>query len=421
MFLGNSMKKTMAEKILSKKCGTDVNAGEVVIVPVDLVFAHDGTLPLAIEQMEALGTRKVFDPDKVVGICDHASPSPSEEVSNVHMLMRKFVGENSIDFYENGDGICHQIIAEKYAAPWKVITGADSHTTTHGALGAFATGMGSTDIAAVLVYGKTWLRVPESFKVNINGKLPDHVYSKDVFLHLVSKITADGASYMSLEFLGDTVDEMSVESRLTMTNMAIEAGGKCGICKADEKVKAFMEIYGRADEFKPISPDEGAVYAYEIEIEAKDVEPMIALPHKVDNVKPASECEGMAIDQVCIGSCTNGRIEDLRIAAGVLKDKKAKEDTRLIVYPASRDVYIQAAKEGIIEVLLKAGAAICPPGCGFCIGKVVALGDGEKALSTQNRNFKGRMGNDQGEIYLCSPETAALSAIYGEIRDPSGN
>lgn len=415
------MSKTMAEKILSRSCGTDVNAEEIVIVPVDLVFAHDGTLPLAIQQMEALGTRKVFDFHKAVGICDHASPSPSEEVSNVHILMRKFASENNIDFYENGDGICHQIVLEKYAAPWMVITGADSHTTTHGGLGAFATGMGSTDIAAIMAYGKTWLKVPESFKVEVNGDLPCHVYSKDVFLHLVGEITADGASYMSLEFLGGTVDKMSVESRLTMTNMAIEAGGKCGICKADEKVKEFMERYGRKDEFEPISPDKNAFYADEIEIEAKSIEPMIALPHKVDNVKRVSECEGMQIDQVCIGSCTNGRIEDLRIAAGVLKDKKASDDIRLIVYPASRDVYIQAAKEGIIEIFLKAGAAICPPGCGFCIGKVVALGNNEKALSTQNRNFKGRMGNDQAEIYLCSPETAAWSAIYGEIRDPRRN
>ncbi|MDY6959764.1 MAG: aconitase family protein, partial [Halobacteriota archaeon] len=267
-------------------------------------------------------------------------------------------------------------------------------------------------------YGKTWLKVPESFKVEVNGRLGEHVYSKDVFLYMVGEITADGATYMSLEFLGDTIDEMSVEARLTMTNMAIEAGGKCGICKGDEKVREFLKRYGREAEFKPIAPDDDAKYARKIEINAEDVEPMIALPHKVDNVKPVSEVGDIEIDQVCLGSCTNGRIEDFRIAAKILKGKKAASGTRLLVYPASRDVLIQATEEGIVDILLKAGAAICPPGCGFCIGKTIALGDGEKALSTQNRNFKGRMGNDKAEIYLCSPETAAVSAITGKITDP---
>ncbi|MDY6966052.1 MAG: 3-isopropylmalate dehydratase large subunit [Halobacteriota archaeon] len=415
------MSRTMVEKILAKKVEGDLSAGDIVIVPVDLAFAHDGTLPLAIQQMKVLGSTKVFDSRKVVSICDHASPSPSEKVSNVHKMMRWFATESDIDFYENGDGICHQIVVERYAAPWKVIIGADSHTTTHGALGAFATGMGSTDVAGVIRYGKTWLKVPESFKVEVKGRLKEHVYSKDVFLHMVGEITADGATYMSLEFLGDTVDEMSVEARLTMTNMAIEAGGKCGICVADQKVREFLSRYGREGEFKPISPDKDADYADEIIIEAEEVEPMIALPHRVDNVKPVSECEGVEIDQVCIGSCTNGRIEDLRIAAKILKGNKAADGTRLIVYPASRDALIQATNEGITETLLKAGAAVCPPGCGFCIGKTIALADGEKALSTQNRNFKGRMGNDNAEIYLCSPETAVVSAITGEITDPRGN
>ncbi|MDY6930615.1 MAG: 3-isopropylmalate dehydratase large subunit [Halobacteriota archaeon] len=412
------MSKTMVEKILQSKVREDISAGEIAIVPVDLVFAHDGTLPLAIKQMETIGGSEVFDSGKVVSMCDHASPSPSEKTSNVHILMRRYAKDNDIDFYENGDGICHQIVVERYAAPWKVIIGADSHTTTHGGLGAFSTGMGSTDVAGVIKYGKTWLKVPESFKVEVNGRLGEHVYSKDVFLYMVGEITADGATYMSLEFLGDTIDEMSVEARLTMTNMAIEAGGKCGICKGDEKVREFLKRYGREAEFKPIAPDDDAKYARKIEINAEDVEPMIALPHKVDNVKPVSEVEDIEIDQVCLGSCTNGRIEDFRIAAKILKGKKAASGTRLLVYPASRDVLIQATEEGIVDILLKAGAAICPPGCGFCIGKTIALGDGEKALSTQNRNFKGRMGNDKAEIYLCSPETAAVSAITGKITDP---
>jgi 3-isopropylmalate/(R)-2-methylmalate dehydratase large subunit len=412
------MPKTMVEKILSRKCGEDVNAGEIVVVPVDLVFSHDGTMPLAIEQIEKLGERRIFDPKRVIGICDHASPSPSERISNSHILMRRFAHENSFHLYENGDGICHQIVLEEYAAPWKVIIGADSHTTTHGALGSFSTGMGSTDVAAIMVYGETWLKIPAGFKVEVKDELPEHVYSKDIFLYLIGEIGADGADYMSMEFVGDGVDAMSIEARATMTNMAIEAGAKCGICRSDERLRAFLERYGRTHEYQPLNPDEHASYDDEVTIEAKDVEPMIACPHRVDNVRTVTECEGIELDQVCIGSCTNGRIEDLRIAARVLSHEKVANDTRLVVCPASRDVMIRAVNEGIINVFLESGAAIFPPGCSFCIGRSIALGDGEVALSTQNRNFKGRMGNNNAEIYLSSPETAAISAIHGRITDP---
>ncbi|MFC1787269.1 3-isopropylmalate dehydratase large subunit [Halobacteriota archaeon] len=411
----------MAEKILSAKTNIDVNAGDMIVTPVDLVFAHDGTMPLAIQQMEFSGKREVFDPNKVIGICDHASPSPSEKISNVHTFMREFARENKIHFFENGDGICHQIVVEKFAAPWKIIIGGDSHTCTHGALGAFSTGMGSTDIGAIMTYGRTWLKVPESFKFKVIGELKERVYSKDVILHIIGEIGADGATYMSMEFLGDTVDKMSIESRLTMCNMAIEAGGKTGLCRADEKVKIFLESQGRGNEYKALNPDKDATYKEELVIEASDLEPMIAYPHRVDKVASVAELEGMEIDQVCIGSCTNGRMEDLRIAAEMLKGKKVAKDTRLVVYPASRSILIQAIHEGgIIENFLRAGASIGAPGCGFCIGRTVALGDGEVALSTQNRNFKGRMGNDKSEIYLCSPATAAASAITGKITDPRG-
>lgn len=415
------MSKTIAEKVLSKKSGTDASAGDLIITPVDLVFAHDGTMPLAIQQMgSGLSKQRVFDPNKVIGVCDHASPSPSEKVSNVHSFMRKFALENKLQFFENGDGICHQIVLERFSAPWKVIIGADSHTCTHGALGAFATGMGSTDVAAIMAYGKTWLKVPESFKVEITGRLPEHVYSKDVILYIIGEITADGATYMSMEFLGDTVDMMGLASRLTMCNMAIEAGAKTGLCKADEKVRELLESYGRGKEYAPLAPDKDATYADEIIIEAEKLEPMVAFPHKVDNVAPVTQFEDVELDMVCIGTCTNGRIEDLRVAAQILRGKKGADDTRLIVYPASRDVLLQAIKEGIIETFLQSGACIGAPGCGFCVGRTVALGDGEVALSTQNRNFKGRMGNDKAEIYLCSPATAAASAITGRITDPRG-
>jgi 3-isopropylmalate/(R)-2-methylmalate dehydratase large subunit len=332
--------------------------------------------------------------------------------------MRKFARENGIHFFENGDGICHQIVAEKFAAPGKIIIGADSHTCTHGALTAFATGMGSTDVGAIMAYGTTWLRVPESFKFQIDGELPKYVTSKDVFLHIVKEITADGATYMSMEYTGSTVKDMSVDSRLVLSNMAVEAGGKVGLCPADAKAKAYLKRHGRENEYRPLAADKDAVYADELLVDATKLEPMIAYPHRVDNVKPVSEMAGTHLDQVCIGSCTNGRLEDLKIAAEILKGKKAHKDTRLVVYPASRKVLSDAVHAGIIETLVQAGAAVCAPGCGFCIGRTVALGDGEKVLSTQNRNFKGRMGNNKSEIYLSNVPVAAVSAIYGKITDP---
>jgi 3-isopropylmalate/(R)-2-methylmalate dehydratase large subunit len=407
--------KTISEKILSKRSGVDAASGDIVTVPVDLVFAHDGTLPLAIQE---LGRHSVKFPKSAVAFCDHASPSPSEKVSNVQTLMRQFAHTYGMDFYENGDGICHQIVLERYASPYKIIVGGDSHTCTHGALGAFATGMGSTDVASIMAYGKTWLKVPETVHVEVSGKLPKSVHSKDVFLELLSRITADGATYKALEFYGDTVETMSVESRATLSNMAIEAGAKVGMCAADEKVEAYLAHYGRGDEFTPLYADKDAIYVDEIRIRAETVVPMIAKPHKVDKVVPVTELEGQELDQVCIGSCTNGRIEDLRAAARILHGHRSK--ARLVVYPASRDVLLEALKEGVLETLLKAGASIGPPGCGFCIGRTVALGDGEVALSTQNRNFKGRMGNDTSFIYLSSPSTAAASAIEGKITDPRG-
>jgi len=407
--------KTISEKILSKRSGVDAASGDIVTVPVDLVFAHDGTLPLAIQE---LGGHSVKFPANVVAFCDHASPSPSEKVSNVQTLMRQFAHRYGLDFYENGDGICHQIVLERYASPYKIIVGGDSHTCTHGALGAFATGMGSTDVASIMAYGKTWLKVPETAHVEVSGKLPKSVHSKDVFLELLSRITADGATYKALEFYGDTVEAMSVESRATLSNMAIEAGAKVGMCAADEKVKAFLAHYGRSSEFTPLYADKDAIYVEEVRIRAETIVPMIAKPHKVDNVVPVTELEGQEVDQVCIGSCTNGRIEDLRAAARILDGHQSK--ARLVIYPASRDVLLEALKEGVLETFLKAGASIGPPGCGFCIGRTVALGDGEVALSTQNRNFKGRMGNDNSFIYLSSPSTAAASAIGGKITDPRG-
>ncbi len=410
--------KTLVEKILSERLHRDVSAGDIVILPVDLVFAHDGTMPMAIEQMEKMNRRDVFDASKVVAVCDHAVPPPSERVANIHAMMRRFAYDRSIAFHENGDGICHQIVLERFSAPFKIIIGADSHSTTHGAVAAFATGMGSTDVAAILAFGRTWVKVPESMKVNVSGCLNEFVSSKDVFLHLIGEIGEDGATYMSVEFVGSAIDAMNVSERATLSNMAVEVGAKCGLCISDEHTLNFLREQRRAHEFRPVEPDKNAHYADEIEIEAENVEPMVACPHRVSNVKSVSECEGTEIDVVCIGSCTNGRIEDLRKAARILKGKCVARNVRLLVCPASRRVLNQAISEGLIDIFINAGASILTPSCSFCIGRTFALADGEVALSTQNRNFKGRMGNNNASIYLSSVETAAASAINGKITDP---
>lgn len=407
---------TLAEKIISRRVGRKVSAGDILIVPVDLVFAHDGTAPLAIRMMnEQLGISKPFDPSKVAIFCDHAVPPPSERVANIHKELGRFSRECNAWFF-NGEGICHQIVLERFSSPFKIIIGADSHTCTHGVVGCFATGMGSTDVAAILAYGKTWIRVPEGFAVRINGAPQPMVMSKDVILHVIGSIGADGASGMSMEFLGDYISSLSVGERATMCNMAVEAAAVCGICECDERTRSFLREVGREHEFMELRTDGG--YDDEIEVDAGKVEPMIARPHRVDNVVPVSEVEGMDVDVVCIGSCTNGRIEDLRVAARILKGKRIADGVRMIVYPASRKVYVDAIKEGIMDIFAQAGAIIGPPSCGFCIGRTVALADGEVALSTQNRNFKGRMGNDNAEIFLCSPATAAASAINGKVTDP---
>jgi 3-isopropylmalate/(R)-2-methylmalate dehydratase large subunit len=407
---------TLVEKILSRKLRRKVSSHDFITLPADFVFAHDGTAPLAIRQLKSL-QKRVFDGSKVALFCDHASPSPSEKSSNVHSFMRKFAEENGIHWFESGDGISHQILLELFSAPGKILVGADSHTCTHGAVGALGIGFGSTDVAATLAYGKTWLQVPESIRVEISGGLPPSVYSKDLALFLTGEIGADGARGMTLEFFGECVRQMSIDARATLTNMAVESGATTGICEADEKVRNFLRRNGRTSEFIPLRAEKEG-YEDEIIINACEIEPLLSCPHRVDKVKAVSELSGKEIDQVCIGSCTNGRMEDLRIAARILSGKKSK--VRLLIYPASRMILLQAIREGLIKKFLQAGAMIGPPACGFCIGRTVALADGEVALSTQNRNFRGRMGNDKAKIYLCSPATAAASAINGKITDPRG-
>lgn len=413
------MGKTLSEKILSDKSGTDARAGDIVIAPVDLAFIQDTTGPLTIRQFQESGLKRLANPKKTAVFIDHAVPSPSSQLSNDHQFLRKFAKESGCVIFENGSGICHQLVAELFATPGDIIVGADSHTVTGGALGAFATGMGSSDIAIAFALGKTWFRVPESFKITLNGRFQDKVMAKDLILYLAGKIGADGANYKALEFQGETIASMTMSQRLTVANMAVEVGAKVGLFPSDNVTKKYLISQGRGNKYKPLSPDADADYEQVISIDTADIEPLVAMPHAVDNVAPAHTLGGIKINQVFIGTCTNGRLEDLAIAADILKNKTCHPDVRLIVAPASKQVLTAAIEAGYVQTLLNAGAVLVPPGCAACLGlHQGVLGDNEVCLSTANRNFKGRMGNPESSIYLSSPATAAASAITGKITDP---
>jgi len=413
------MGKTLAEKILSQKSESDARSGDIVIAKVDLVFAQDTTGPLTVRQFQTSGFERLANPQKTALFLDHAAPSPNHGLSNDHILLRHFAQQTGSQTFDVGDGNCHQIVVESLAKPGEVVIGADSHTVTAGGLGAFATGMGSSDTAIALGLGKTWFRVPESIKVEVLGDFPDGVYAKDLILHLIGRIGADGATYKALEFAGEAVDTMSMSQRFTIANMAVEAGAKAGLFAADKTTQDYLVSQGRGDHYQPVFPDADAVYEQTINIDVANLEPAVAKPHTVDNIALAKELKGTKIQQVFIGTCTNGRLEDLAIAANILKGRKCHSETRLIVVPASRQVLLSAIKAGYIQTLVEAGAAIVPPGCGPCLGlHQGVLGNGEACLSTANRNFKGRMGNPEAFIYLGSPATAAATAIAGEITDP---
>ena len=413
------MGQTLAEKILSANSNTTAVAGSIVVVRVDLAFATDSTGPLTIRQFNESSIKTIYNREKTILFIDHSAPSPARELSNDHIFMRKFAEEKGIVLSEIGEGICHQLVAEDWANPGDVIVGADSHTVTGGALAAFATGMGSTDIAIAMTLGKTWLRVPESVKIIVSGRLPKGVYAKDIILHLIGRIGADGATYQSLEFGGDTVDKLPMSGRLTIANMAVEAGAKVGLFPSDNITKEYLHRMGRPEKYKALKADSDAVYESIIEIDAAKLEPTVSKPHTVDNTSLAKDLKGTRIDQVFIGTCTNARLDDIAIAAGILKGKKRHPHTRLVVGPASQEVMLGAIKEGYISSLMESGATIVPPGCTACLGvHMGVLGNGEACFSTANRNFKGRMGNPDSFIYLGSPATAAATAIRGEITDP---
>jgi 3-isopropylmalate/(R)-2-methylmalate dehydratase large subunit len=412
------MGKTIAEKIFSEKSGVDAHAGDIVIAKVDQIALQDGTAPLAIKQIEKLGV-EVKAAKITHFFVDHAAPSPRKELSNDQKFIREFAMKVGADFNQPGEGIIHQLMVEKYVKPGDLVVGADSHTCTYGGIGAFATGMGSTDIAVAIALGKNWFRVPESFRIQVDGQLPKGVFAKDVVLTLIGELGVDGATYKALEFHGECVDAMNIDERLTIANMAIECGAKAGLFESDNITKTFLAEMGRAEDFREIRADEDAEYEGEINIDASDLVPVVSKPHNVDNVETVEKVAGTKVDQVFIGTCTNGRLSDLEIAAKILRGNKVKKGVRLIVGPASRRVYTQALEKGFIKTFIEAGGIVIPPGCGPCVGiHMGVLADGEVCISTQNRNFRGRMGNPEAYIYLASPATAAASALMGEITDP---
>ena len=410
------MGMTLVEKIISEHAGKNVHAGELVISKVDVAAVQDGTGPLTVQEFKKLGVPQLKNPERSILFIDHAAPSPRKELSNTHMVLRDFAKEYGAVLSDVGAGVCHQRLIETFVNPGEVLVGADSHTCTSGALSAFATGMGSTDIAVAMALGKTWLKVPATYKVVVNGKFRNGVCSKDLMLHFIGMIGADGATYKALEFHGETIENMSMSERFTLANMAVEAGAKCGLFIADEKTKNFLKERGREDKFRQILPDEDAEYERIIEINAADIPHTVSCPHTVDNTKPVEELSDIKVNQVFVGTCTNGRIEDLRVVADILKGKTVHPDVRLLICPASKDVFKQALKEGLIDIFVEANAAILTSGCGPCVGvHAGTLGDGEVCLATQNRNFQGRMGNTKGYIYLSSPFVAAHTALKGFI------
>ena len=412
------MGKTLTEKILGAKAGAAA-PGDVVVADLDLVFLQDTTGPLVVRQFRESGFTSVAKSDRAVLFFDHAAPSPNRQLSNDHVLLHQFAQETGSVAYRVGDGVCHQLVAENFASPGDIIVGSDSHTVTAGALGAFATGMGSSDIAVALALGKTWFRVPEAFLVNLEGDFPRGVSAKDLVLYLIGKLGADGATYKALEFTGSGLANVTMSQRLTIANMAVEAGAKVGLFPSDEVTREFLVSRGRGEKYQQISPDPDAHYERVISVNLGQLEPMVAFPHTVDNVYPVTAARGIKVQQVFLGTCTNGRLEDLAVASDILKGRQVYADTRLLVAPASREVLAQAMDLGYIQTLLGAGALILPPGCAACLGlHQGVLGDGEACLSTANRNFKGRMGNPEGLIFLASPATAASSAITGELTDP---
>ena len=413
------MGKTVIEKIIEHNTGKEVKPGDIVTVNVDRVMIHDIFIPFVSEKFKEMGFEKLWDPDKVVLIYDHLVPASQLDDTRHFHTGDAFAEKYGMTHVHRSDGICHQLMTEAgYVKPGNIAFGTDSHTTTYGCVGAFSSGIGYTEMASILGTGTMWIKVPETIKVVINGKLPENVMSKDVILRLIGDLGADGATYKALEFSGSAVENMTVASRMTISNMAIEAGAKCALFTPDEKTAEYCDITLN-DYQKSLAGDADANYCKVMEYKAEDFVPVMACPSQVDKIRNVSELEGTEIDQVFIGSCTNGRLEDLAAAAEVLKGKKVADFVKLIVTPASRKIYRQADEMGILDTLAEAGAIITHPGCGLCCGRTGGiLTDGERVVATNNRNFLGRMGTSKVQIYLASPRTAASCAVAGKIVSP---
>ncbi len=414
----------ITEKILAKASGKkSVAPGEIVDANVDVLMIHDLTGPLAVESFKKIGAEKVWNNEKVVVILDHQIPAESVKAAELHKTMRQFAKEQKLRIYDVGrGGICHQVMPEQgHVVPGSVIVGADSHTCTYGAFGAFATGIGSTEAAAVMTTGKIWFKVPSAIKIEVNGTFPKYVTPKDLVLNIIGKLGVDGAIYKSAEFTGPTIKAMSIAGRMTVCNMAVEMGAKNGIVEPDQTTKEFLQNRVKnLPDFATLKSDKDAQYECTMDFDVSKMEPQIACPSSVDNVKPISEVGDVVVDQAFIGSCTNGRLEDLRLAAQVMKGKKVKDGVRALVIPASQEVYKQALAEGLTEIFTEAGAIVCGSACGPCLGGHIGLlAAGETCVSTSNRNFIGRMGSTQANVYLASPAVVAASALTGKITNPA--
>jgi len=413
------MGKTFAEKVLSAKARRDVRAGEIVIVTPDVALSHDNTAAIS-DHFKKIGVHKIFDPAMPVVILDHCVPAADEKYARNHQIIREFVAAQKIEhFYDMNTGVCHQVLPEKgHALPGRLVLGSDSHTTSYGAFGAFAAGVGRTEMAVIWATGEIWLRVPETFRVRVDGAFGDMVTPKDLILKVIGDVGADGGLYRAVEYCGTAVEEMSVAGRMVLCNMAVEMGCKIGYVAPDEKTRAWLRERTKTD-FEEVVSDGDAAFSEELTYDAGTLEPQVACPHTVDNVKPLGAVKGTKIDQALLGTCTNGRLEDLRLAASILRGRKVAAGTRLLVFPASMEVYLHALREGLIESFVEAGAVVMNPGCGPCLGAHEgALAPGEVCLSTSNRNFQGRMGCREAEVYLASPATVAASALAGTIADP---
>jgi 3-isopropylmalate/(R)-2-methylmalate dehydratase large subunit len=412
------MGQTFVEKVFSRKLGREVKVGEIVEVVPDVAMSHDNTAAISLRFKE-IGVDRVFKPEIHVIVLDHATPAPTEQYALNHKVVREFVKQYGIShFYDVNTGICHQVLAEEgFVLPGQIIVGSDSHTTTYGAFGAFGTGIGRSEMAVIYATGKIWFRIPESIKITLKGKLPKGIVSKDIILHIIGDIGADGASYKSVEFYGDPIANLSIDARMTIANMSIEMGAKNCFMEPDEKVLEWLKPRARKA-FDVIQSDSHANYEDELVYDISRLEPQVACPHQVDHVKPVSQVTGIKIHQAFLGSCVNGRLEDISIAAALIRDKKVPPDVRLLVFPASMNIYREALAKGYLTTLLDAGAIIMNPGCGPCLGAHEGtLAPGEACISSSNRNFQGRMGSRDAEIYLGSPATVVAAAIAGEIVD----